>query len=70
MTESAPLPSTISAYVRDHCTTCAYGWTRQGQRGVSEAHAVIYCLLNREPVWEEMTDCDRYESREPSPPRA
>jgi hypothetical protein len=31
---------------------------------------VIVCLLDREPVFANMTDCDRYEPREEEPPSA
>ena len=51
---------TISDFVMDHCTTCAAGWTRNGSKG----EQVIYCLLDREPVWPDMAACDRYELKE------
>jgi hypothetical protein len=50
----------FSPYVMTHCTTCAAGWTRKADHG----ETVIFCLLDREPVWPEMAECDRYESRE------
>ena len=46
-------------YVRKHCMTCAAGWTRIREDG----EAVIFCLLDREPVMMSMTSCDRYEAR-------
>ncbi len=54
------LSETISDYVKTHCATCAAGWTRTGKDG----EKVYFCLLDREPVWPQMMDCDRYEQRE------
>jgi len=54
------LSGTISDYVKTHCATCAAGWTRTGEDGVK----VYVCLLDREPVWPQMIECDRYEKRE------
>jgi|HubBroStandDraft_1064217.scaffolds.fasta_scaffold01809_12 hypothetical protein len=56
------LPST-SAFAESHCRTCAAGWTRTAEGG----RAVIVCLLDREPVWQDMTGCDRYEAKEEAP---
>ena len=39
---------------------CKAGWTRTGKDGA----ALTVCLLDREPILQEMTDCDRYEPRE------
>ena len=50
-------PST--AFPRTHCMRCEAGWTRSGQNGAR----VIVCLLDREPVLNTMTDCDRFELR-------
>jgi hypothetical protein len=55
----------ISDFVKTHCATCAAGWTRTGKDGAK----VYVCLLDREPVWPQLTDCDRYERREDSEPR-
>jgi hypothetical protein len=52
-----------SAYAVSHCMTCAAGWTRTAADGKQ----VIVCLLDREPVWQEMTDCDRFEAKEQLP---
>jgi hypothetical protein len=38
---------------------CAAGWTRCGQ----EADVVV-CLLDREPVFTNMTSCNRFESKQ------
>ena len=46
-----------------HCMRCEAGWTRSGADGAK----VIICLLDREPVLTNMTDCDRYEPREELP---
>ena len=63
-TQPAGLYGPISDYVRTHCGTCAAGWTRTGEKG----QKTYICLLNREPVWPQMTDCDRYELRDDSKP--
>jgi hypothetical protein len=36
------------------------GWTRTGKDG----GALTVCLLDREPVLIDMTDCDRYEPKD------
>jgi hypothetical protein len=43
-----------------HCATCAAGWTRRSKDGGIK----VVCLLDREAVWPDMADCDRYERRE------
>jgi hypothetical protein len=48
----------LSHYVMTHCTTCLAGWTRKDESG----RVVIVCLLDREPVWPEMTSCSRFET--------
>jgi hypothetical protein len=53
-------PPTISDFAETHCRTCAAGWTRQGTNG----GLIIVCLLDRKPVWPQISDCDRYEPRE------
>lgn len=58
----AGLYGPISDYVKTHCGTCAAGWTRTGATG----EKAYVCLLDREPVWPQMTNCDRYERREDS----
>jgi hypothetical protein len=57
----------ISDFVKTRCATCAAGWTRTGTDGLKVLKVHI-CLLDREPVWPQMTDCDRYEKREDSAP--
>ena len=57
------LSLSTSAFANSHCRTCAAGWTRTGEGD----RAVIVCLLDREPVWQEMTGCDRYEPKEELP---
>jgi hypothetical protein len=49
-----------SEFVISHCQNCAAGWTRTGKDGGS----LTVCLLDREPVLADMTDCDRFEVRE------
>ena len=51
------MQNAMSDFVKDRCTTCAAGWTRSGANG----DPIIYCLLDREPVWPDMAACDRYE---------
>jgi hypothetical protein len=51
----------FSRYVMTHCTTCAAGWIRNGEFG----RLSIVCLLDREPVWADMTACDRFERQSP-----
>lgn len=61
---SAPEDSspTISGFAMTHCAICAAGWTRRGRDG----GVIVVCLLDRETVWPDMEDCDRYERREDS----
>ena len=62
--DSAPAqaesPPKLSAFIATHCMTCAAGWTRRGQGG----GVVVVCLPDRERVWPDMLDCDRYEPRD------
>lgn len=51
------LPDT-SSFAMTHCVTCAAGWTRRSQDGL-----LVVCLLDRERVWPDMVDCDRFEPR-------
>lgn len=60
------LHANISAFASTHCATCAYGWTRRGSDTEGRESLSIWCLLDRGPVWEQMTSCDRYELRQPS----
>ena len=50
---------TPSGYADTHCRQCDLGWTRTGEKG----GVLTYCLLDREPVLADMTDCDRFEPR-------
>jgi len=49
-----------TGYGASHCQKCKAGWTRSGKDGA----ALTVCLLDREPILTEMTDCDRHEPRE------
>ena len=62
MTDTAPANTSppISSFAMTHCATCAAGWMRQGKDG----GVIVVCLLDREPVWPDMTDCNRYELRQ------
>lgn len=62
MTDTAPgraQPPT-SSFAMTHCAICAAGWTRRGKDGGIK----VVCLLDREAVWPDMADCDRYERRD------
>lgn len=54
------LQASTSSYVRTHCVICKAGWVRKS----AEGGMVVICLLDREPVWPQMVNCDRYEARE------
>ena len=54
-----------TGYAASHCSTCAAGWTRTGENGGK----LTICLLDREPVLNDMTDCDRYEPKDTQPVR-
>lgn len=62
MTDTAPASTSppTSSFAMTHCATCAAGWTRRSQEG----GVIVVCLLDREKVWPEMNDCDRYEPRQ------
>ena len=48
-----------TGYGASHCMQCKFGWTRKGTDGA----ALTVCLLDREPILTDMTDCDRYEPK-------
>jgi hypothetical protein len=50
--------STPKGYAASHCMTCKAGWTRTGPAG----GVLTVCLLDREPVLADMTDCNRFEA--------
>lgn len=56
----ALLWKTPTGFGATHCMNCQAGWTRSGKDGT----ALTVCLLDREPILQEMTGCDRYEERE------
>jgi hypothetical protein len=56
----ALLWKTPTGFGATHCKNCKAGWTRTGKEGA----ALTVCLLDREPILQEMTDCDRFEPRE------
>lgn len=47
-----------TGYGASHCRQCKAGWTRTSEEG-----ALTVCLLDREPILTDMTDCDRFEPR-------
>jgi len=53
--------ATSSPYVTTHCKICKAGWTRTDAKG----GMVTVCMLDREPVWADMVDCDRFERQNP-----
>ncbi|MBS0242897.1 MAG: hypothetical protein JSS20_12025 [Proteobacteria bacterium] len=59
-----PLWKSPDDFAETHCQNCKAGWTRQAANG-----ALTVCLLDQEPVMQGMTNCDRFEQREPKPLR-
>jgi len=55
---------TPSGYAASHCMQCKAGWTRTGTEGA----VITVCLLDREPVLADMTNCDRFEPRDAPEP--
>jgi hypothetical protein len=53
-----------TGYAASHCLQCKAGWTRTGP---SEGVLTV-CLLDREPVLADMTDCNRFEPLHEPPP--
>jgi len=49
-----------TGYGASHCMQCKFGWTRTGKDGA----ALTVCLLDREPILIDMTDCDRYDPKD------
>jgi hypothetical protein len=52
---------TPSGFGLSHCMNCALSWTRSGKDGGK----LTICLLDREPVLDDMTDCSRFEMKLP-----
>ena len=50
----------LQGYAETHCRRCAMGWTRKGEKG----GVLTVCLLDREPVLDDMTHCDRFEAKD------
>ena len=46
-----------TGYAASHCMNCKAGWTRTGEKG----GVLTVCLLDREQVLADMTDCNRFE---------
>ncbi len=55
---------TPKGYAASHCMQCKAGWTRTGAEGA----VITVCLLDREPVLADMTNCDRFEPRDAPEP--
>jgi hypothetical protein len=49
-----------TGFAASHCLNCGMGWTRTGEAG----GVLTVCLLDREPVLTDMSNCDRYEAKE------
>ncbi len=50
----------LRGYAETHCRRCVAGWTRKGKEG----GILTVCLLDREPVLDDMTHCDRFEAKD------
>jgi hypothetical protein len=50
------MPEAIPDYTKTHCMQCKYGWSR----GTSEGAEVLFCLLDRQPVFKNITRCNQY----------
>ncbi len=53
----SPVWRTPAGYAASHCLQCKAGWTRTGSSG----GVLTVCLLDREQVLADMTDCNRFE---------
>ena len=61
-TQQKPSWGTPTGYVASHCTQCKAGWVRTGKEGGK----LTVCLVDREPVLADMTDCNKFQPREPA----
>ena len=59
-TPHTPAWRTPMGYADTHCRHCAAGWTRTGKEG----GVLTVCLLDREPVLADMTNCDRFVAKQ------
>jgi hypothetical protein len=50
--------STPKGYAASHCMNCKAGWVRTGPNGA----VLTVCLLDREPVLADMTDCNKFKA--------
>jgi hypothetical protein len=48
---------TPQGFALSHCMNCALSWTRGGKEGGD----LVICLLDREPVLDDMVRCSRFE---------
>ena len=62
-TRHRPSWQTPTGFAASHCRQCEAGWTRTGKEG----GVLTVCLLDREPVLADMTNCDRYEVKDAKP---
>ena len=53
-------------YAASHCLRCKAGWTRTGPAG----GLLTVCLLDREQVLADMTDCNKFQGIEEAEPEA
>jgi len=50
---------TPQGFALTHCMNCALSWTRGGKDGGD----LVICLLDREPVLDDMVRCSRFEAQ-------
>jgi hypothetical protein len=61
----ALLWKTPDDFGQKYCRNCQCGWTREGKDSEGKDNAVLtICLLDREPIMEGITRCDRFEPKE------
>ena len=61
-TQQKPSWGTPPGFASSHCTQCKAGWVRTGKEGGK----LTVCLVDREPVLADMTDCNKFQPREPA----
>ena len=47
----------LKGYVQTHCSMCKGGWTRRNETGL----AIVFCLLERQQVLDDMTSCEKFD---------
>ena len=63
----ALLWKTPDEFGQKYCMNCQAGWTREGHTSgrskIKKKAVLTICLLDREPIIEGMTHCDRFEPK-------